>query len=168
MTIKKTPISTSLVEAKRLDVSLKVLPTVDAGVVSLAVAETRQKQAEEDQKKMDADMEAEFVQSLQDGSYFVGEEVPAPSTAAIVAEEGAGEQNGEGNPEVLVISGEPAAAPSEEPAPEAPSVTEAPAETAKEKFEKVMDWLTADQMRLTIILTVFCMVCWTVVKLVKK
>lgn len=139
--------------------SQKLVVVHPATVLGVNVAETKREEQKEADEEALVQQEEELIESLQDGTYFdnmpEGEEPETPE----VGEAGEEPEVNADEPEKEEQAAEPegeAAAPSDKK------------ETAKEKFERAMDWLTADQMRLTIILTVFCMICWMVVKLIKK
>lgn len=138
----------------------KLVVVHPATVLGVNVAETKREEKKEADEEALVQQEDQLIESLQDGTYFdnMPEETKDPETPE-VSEAGETPEENAAVPEDEEQAVEPegeAAAPSDKK------------ETAKEKFEHVMDWLTADQMRLTIILTAFCMICWMVVKLIKK
>lgn len=157
---------------------------------ALAVNVREQKSVEQESAKIKEEekQEAELVASLNDGSYFESpssDESPAgeapEETAESVGESEevapginlalASDDSGENWDKVLLDIGAntpttfalipPQSEPASEEFPEQPK-------SIKQRFFAVMDWLTEDQARLTVVLTVFCMSVYLIVKLVKK
>ena len=157
---------------------------------ALGVNIREQKSAERGVAKIKEEekQEAELVASLNDGSYFdspSSDESPAgeapEETAESVGESEevapginlalASDDSGENWDKVLLDIGAntpttfalipPQSEPASEEPPEQPK-------SIKQRFFAVMDWLTEDQARLTVVLTVFCMSVYLIVKLVKK
>lgn len=159
---------------------------------ALAVNVREQKSVEQEAAKIKEEekQEAELVASLNDGSYFdspSSDESPAgeapEETAESVGEESeevapginlalASDDSGENldkelldtinnSPSTTVDVTPPQTEPASEESPEQPK-------SIKQRFFAVMDWLTEDQARLTVVLTVFCMSVYLIVKLVKK
>ena len=158
---------------------------------ALAVNVREQKSVEQEAAKIKEEekQEAELVASLNDGSYFdspSSDESPAGEAPEETAES-VGEESEEVAPGINLAlasddSGEnwdkvwldiaantpttfaltpPQSEPASEESPEQPK-------SVKQRFFAVMDWLTEDQARLTVVLTVFCMSVYLIVKLVKK
>ena len=157
---------------------------------ALAVNVREQKSVEQEAAKIKEEekQEAELVASLNDGSYFespstdessaggapeetaesVGEsEEVAPGINLALASDESGENwdkvlldIGANTPTTFALT-PPQAKPASEESPEQPK-------SIKQRFFAVMDWLTEDQARLTVVLTVFCMSVYLIVKLVKK
>ena len=158
---------------------------------ALAVNVREQKSVEQEAAKIKEEekQEAELVASLNDGSYFespstdespageapeetaesVGEsEEVAPGTNLALASDDWGEYLNKtlldiaaNTPTTTVNLTPPQSEPASEESPEQPK-------SIKQRFFAVMDWLTEDQARLTVVLTVFCMSVYLIVKLVKK
>ena len=158
---------------------------------ALAVNVREQKSVEQEAAKIKEEekQEAELVASLNDGSYFespstdespageapeetaesVGEsEEVAPGINLALASDDWGEylhntwsDIAANTPTTTVDLTPPRSEPASEESPEQPK-------SIKQRFFAVMDWLTEDQARLTVVLTVFCMSVYLIVKLVKK
>lgn len=163
---------------------------------ALAINVREQKSVEQEAAKIkeEEEQEAELVASLNDGSYFesspsdespagdvpeeraeseeVSEEA-APEAVPVLASDDSEEKPkvdwrdipggvifGTANRGVFFPSQEQSSSPVVEQ-PEQPK-------TVKQKLIAAMDWLTEDQARLTVVLTVFCMSVYLIVKLVKK
>lgn len=163
---------------------------------ALAINVREQKSVEQEAAKIKAEeeQEAELVASLNDGSYFESspsDESPAGDAPEekVESEEGSEEavpeavpvlasDDSEGKPEVdwRDIAGgivfNPANRGFLPPSQEQSSspVVEKPEQpkTVKQKLIAAMDWLTEDQARLTVVLTVFCMSVYLIIKLIKK
>ena len=170
---------------------LAPMPVKASANAALAVNVREQKSAEKEAAKIKEEekQEAELVASLNDGSYFespstdessaggapeetaesVGEsEEVAPGINLALASDDWGEYLNKtlldiaaNTPTTTVGLTPPPAEPVSEEAPEQPK-------SIKQRFFAVMDWLTEDQARLTVVLTVFCMSVYLIVKLVKK
>lgn len=169
---------------------LAPMPVKASANAALAVNIREQKSAEREVAKIKEEekQEAELVASLNDGSYFdspstdessaggapeetaesVGEsEEVAPGINLALASDDSGENwdkvlldIGANTPTTFALI-PPQAEPASEESPEQPK-------SIKQRFFAVMDWLTEDQARLTVVLTVFCMSVYLIVKLVKK
>lgn len=170
---------------------LAPMPVKASANAALAVNIREQKSAEKEVAKIKEEekQEAELVASLNDGSYFespstdespageapeetaesVGEsEEVAPGTNLALASDDLGEYAHKilldiaANTPTTTIGLSPSQSePASEESPEQPK-------SIKQRFFAVMDWLTEDQARLTVVLTVFCMSVYLIVKLVKK
>lgn len=170
---------------------LAPMPVKASANSALAVNIREQKSAEREVAKIKEEekQEAELVASLNDGSYFkspstdespagkapeetaesVGEsEEVAPGINLALASDDSGENLDKelldiinNSPSTTVDVTPPQAEPASEESPEQPK-------SIKQRFFAVMDWLTEDQARLTVVLTVFCMSVYLIVKLVKK
>ena len=164
-------------------------PTASANL-ALAFNVREQVLAEQEEAKIKEEekQEAALVASLNDGSYF--EASSDESSAGDVPEERAEseEVSEEAAPEAVpVLASDDSGLPdidysaligldgnrgfvwNQPELPETPPTEEAERpKTIKQKFFAVMDWLTEDQARLTVVLTVFCMSVYLIVKLVKK
>lgn len=157
---------------------------------ALAVNVREQKSVEQEAAKIKEEekQEAELVASLNDGSYFespstdespageapeetaesVGEsEEVAPGTNLALASDDSGKNWDKvwldiaaNTPTTFALT-PPQSEPASEESPEQPK-------SIKQRFFAVMNWLTEDQARLTVVLTVFCMSVYLIVKLVKK
>lgn len=170
---------------------LAPMPVKASANAALAVNIREQKSAEREVAKIKEEekQEAELVASLNDGSYFessstdessaggapeetaesVGEsEEVAPGVNLALASDDWGEylhntllDIAANTPTTTVDLTPPQSEPASEESPEQPK-------SIKQRFFAVMDWLTEDQARLTVVLTVFCMSVYLIVKLVKK
>lgn len=175
---------------------LAPMPVKASANAALAVNIREQKSAEREVAKIKEEekQEAELVASLNDGSYF--ESSPSDESPAGDATEEKVESE-EGSEEAALDASLVLASDDSEEKPEVdwrdfaggivfnpanrgvflPSqdlssspVVEQPEQpkTVKQKLIAAMDWLTEDQARLTVVLTVFCMSVYLIVKLVKK
>lgn len=136
---------------------------------ALAINVREQKSVEQEAAKIkeEEEQEAELVASLNNGSYF--ESSPSDESPAGDAPEEKVES--EEGPEEAVPEAVPVLASDDSGLPEQvetpPTEAEQP-KIIKQKFFAVMDWLTEDQARLTVVLTVFCMSVYLIIKLIKK